>query len=95
MYVSNTITAIKLHAAAGCSVGCMDAAGFARAPFSARGIRPTGRHGTVKTSFGTAATKALGVPMGDELPLDFCDNANSDSVMELPEKLRQKNGRHP
>ena len=92
-YVSDTTTAIPLHVAAGYAVGCMDAAAFAKAPFSARGIRPIGGHETVQTSFSKATTKALGALMEDELVLNFCDNANSDSVMELLEKLRQKYGR--
>ena len=71
----------------------LDIAGFAKAPFSARGIRPIGGHETVQTSFSNATTKALGVLMEDELVLNFCDHANSDSVMELLEKLRQKYGR--
>ena len=92
-YVSDTSIAIKLHVAAGYSVGCMDAAAFAKAPFSARGIRPIGGRETVRTSFSKATTKALGALMEDELVLNFCDNANSDNVMELLEKLRKKYGR--
>ena len=48
-------------------------------------------HETVQTSF-SKATKALGALMEDELVLNFCDDADSKSVMEL-EKLRQKYGR--
>ena len=92
-YVSETITAITSHVAANYSVGCMDAAGFAKAPFSARGIRPIGGHETVQTNFNKATTKALGALMEDELVLNFCDNANSDHIIELLEKLRQKYGR--
>ena len=89
-YVSDITTAIPLHVAAGYAVGCMDAAAFAKAPFSARVIRPIGRHETVQTGFSKATTKALGTLMEDELVLNFCDNANSKNVMELLEKLRQK-----
>ena len=71
----------------------LDATRFAKASFSARGIRPIGGHETVRTCFGKAATKAPGALMEDELVLNFCDNANSDSIMELLEKLRQKYGR--
>ena len=69
----------------------LDTAVFAKAPFSARGIRPIVGHETVQTSF-SKATKALGALMEDELVLNFCDDADSKSVMEL-EKLRQKYGR--
>ena len=92
-HISDTATAITLHVAAGYSVGCMNTAGFAKAPFSARGIRPIGGYETVKTSFSKATTKALGALMGDGLVLDFCDNANSDNVIKLLEKLRKKYGR--
>ena len=92
-YISETITAITSHVAANYSVGCMDAAGFAKAPFSARSIRPIGGHETVQTNFSKATTKALGALMEDELVLNFCDNANSDHIIELLEKLRQKYGR--
>ena len=68
----------------------LDTTAFAKAPFSARGIRPIGGHETVQINF-SKATKALGALMEDELVLNFCD-ANSKSVMEL-EKLRQKYGR--
>ena len=71
----------------------LDAAGFAKAPFSARGIRPMGGHEMVQTIFSKATTKAPGALMEDELVLNFRDDANSDSVMELLEKLRQKYGR--
>ena len=90
---SQTITAIPLHVAAGYAVGCMDAAAFAKAPFSARGIRPIGGHETVQTNFSKATTKALGALMEDELVLNFRDHASSKNVMELLEKLRQKYGR--
>ena len=66
----------------------LDAAGFAKEPFSARGICPIGGHETVQTNFSKATTKALGALMEDELVLNFRDDANSDSVMELLEKLR-------
>ena len=58
-HISDTITAITLHVDASYSVGCINTAGFVKAPFSARGIRAIGGHETVQTIFGKS-TKALG-----------------------------------
>ncbi len=92
-YVKNTIQAITSHASADYAIYCLDAAGFADSPFSARGIRPIGGHETVKSNFKTATTKAIGALGQDGLVLDFYDDVGSDSVIDLLEQIRKKHGR--
>ena len=89
-YVSDTIQAITSHVAAGYSVYCMDAAGFADSPHSARGIRPIGGHETVKTNFHTSTTKAIGALGENDLFLDFYDSVGATSVMDLLEQIQHK-----
>ena len=92
-YAMDTAQAIKSHVEKGYAIYCMDAAGFANSPYSARGIRPIGGCETVKTNFNTSTTKAIGALGENGLVLDFYKKANSSSVIDLLEQVRQKHGK--
>ena len=92
-YAKDTAQAIKSYVEKGYAIYCMDAAGFANSPYSARGIRPIGGCETVKTNFNTSTTKAIGALGENGLVLDFYEKADSNSVIDLLEQVRQKHNK--